>query len=214
MNRLTLFSLCFALDQELHSDGSPSTPSQEELAQGYAEVNSAAKKPFGMTMLTVSSGKKTKSIEILKEDEENGDQSASSDSPVTVDFGDESSNTEQSQLDQSGPNLLDLEVLGTDQGAMVDQVPSTEGFGAFELHMNDEGKDATVVQSSNAGPNLLDFGESGPGLDQGNGPNISLTAGFGITEDPVAADGEDATVTKHQSSDSDEFGSFEDVSQG
>ena len=215
LNNVFKIPKCFSLslDQEFLSDGTPSTPSQEELAQGYADVNTSAKKPFGMTMLTVSSGKKTKSIEILKEDGENGEKSTA-DSPVTVEFGDETSKVQQSSADQAGGNLLDLEVPGTNQGAGLDQVPVAGGFGTIELQMGSDGKDATVIQSSDAGPNLLDFGEAGPGTDQGTGLNAGLTAGFGITEDLFSADGEDATITKPQATDSDEFGSFEDVSQG
>ncbi|XP_072168420.1 uncharacterized protein [Diadema setosum] len=146
-------------EQKLDPTPTPVSPDHEALPQGYAEVNTAAKKPFGMTMLTVSSGKKKKSIEIHKdeedEDEEGGHSSASQvavttegleSSKVILDSGDLMASAASGD---AGANLLDFEVPSMGPGL-------TSGFGDIEFEVSGDGQNAHVVQSVSTDSSILD----------------------------------------------------------
>lgn len=132
--------------------------------QGYAEVSAAAKKSYGMTMLTVTSGKKKKSIKIHKEEEEeNGEDAGDAASHVTMVTNGSSEMSKDDGISTAppasgpGPNLLDLDipVSGLDQGSGL--APGlTLGFGTIEVEVSNDGGDAVVVQSQS--PDSVEFG--------------------------------------------------------
>ena len=127
--------------------------------QGYAEVSAAAKKSYGMTMLTVTSGKKKKSIKIHKEEEEENGDAASHVTMVTNGSSEMAKDKAPTAPPASGPgpNLLDLDipVSGLDQGSGL--APGlTLGFGTIEVEVSNDGGDAVVVQSQS--PDSVEFG--------------------------------------------------------
>eukprot|EP00057_Strongylocentrotus_purpuratus_P030769 XP_782664.3 PREDICTED: probable serine/threonine-protein kinase DDB_G0278665 [Strongylocentrotus purpuratus] len=155
------FSAITLKEHEKESTDVPPVGDHEITPQGYAEVSAAAKKSYGMTMLTVTSGKKKKSIKILKE--EDGEDAGDAASHVTMVTNGSSEMAKDDGISTAppasgpGPNLLDLDipVSGLDQGSGL--APGlTLGFGTIEVEVSNDGGDAVVVQSQS--PDSVEFG--------------------------------------------------------
>nr|XP_054762483.1 receptor tyrosine-protein kinase erbB-3-like [Lytechinus pictus] len=154
-------------EHEKDSTDTPPVAEHDMTPQGYAEVSTAAKKPFSMTMLTVTSGKKKKSIEIHKEDDEDEDGKDAGDaaSRVTVMTNGSSKMAKDEVVSPAAPpdssagtNLLDFDISGSglDQGPGL--APGlTAGFGTIELQVSKDGEEAVVVPPQSP-ESLVEFG--------------------------------------------------------